>query len=57
MPLRLTDEQAHLVARLVSDAKATSGLSNDQIADQAGFAEKTVRSVLKGRCRIRKTAS
>jgi protein-L-isoaspartate O-methyltransferase len=57
VPLRLTDEQARLVAKVVSDAKATAGLSNDQIADQAGFAERTVRGVLEGRCRIRKTAS
>jgi SAM-dependent methyltransferase len=57
VPLRLTDEQARLVAKLVSDAKTTAGLTNGQIADKAGYVEKTVRDVLKGRCRTRKTVS
>jgi SAM-dependent methyltransferase len=57
VPLRLTDEQARLVAKLVSDAKTTAGLTSGQIADKAGYVEKTVRDVLKGRCRVRKTVS
>jgi len=57
MPLRLTDEQARLAAKLVSDAKTRAGLTNGQIADKAGYVEKTVRDVLKGRCRVRKTVS
>ncbi len=57
MPLRLTEEQARLVAGLVSEAKTTAGLTNRQLADKAGYVEKTIRDVLNGRCRNHTTVS
>jgi hypothetical protein len=37
------------------EAKLTDGLSNDAIADKAGYSEKTIRDVIKGRCLVYET--
>jgi len=55
MPQRLTEEQAKFAGNLVRDAQKVAGLTNAQIADKAGYVEKTVREVKKGQCLMHKT--
>jgi hypothetical protein len=52
---QLSGAQARHVANIAEQAKSTAGLSNDAIADKAGYNEKTVRDVIKGRCLVYKT--
>jgi hypothetical protein len=51
----LSESQARHVAKIAEQAKLTRGLSNDAIADKAGYNEKTVRDVIRGRCLVYKT--
>src|SRR5262249_2823459 len=52
---QLSGLQARYVAEIAEQAKLTAGLSNDAIAGKAGYNEKTVRDVIKGRCLVYKT--
>jgi len=52
---QLSGSQARHVANIAEQAKSTAGLSNDAIADKAGYNEKTIRDVIKGRCLVYKT--
>jgi hypothetical protein len=52
---QLSGSQARHIAKVAEQAKLTAGLSNDAIADKAGYNEKTVRDVIKGRCLVYET--
>jgi hypothetical protein len=53
----LSEAQAKFAANRLEEAKLARDLSNEAIADKAGYNEKTVRDCLKGRCLIYKTVS
>lgn len=55
MSARLTDAQAKFIANVVLKAKETQGLSNQEIAEKAGYNEKVVRDIINRRCRTYKT--
>jgi hypothetical protein len=49
---QLSGSQARHIANIAEQAKLAGGLSNDAIAHKAGYNEKTVRDVIKGRCLV-----
>ena len=53
----LSEGQAKFIANVLDQAKLARDLSNEAIADKAGYNEKTVRDVLKGHCLIYTTTS
>jgi hypothetical protein len=53
----LSEGQARFVGNVLEQAKLARDLSNEAIADRAGYNEKTIRDVLKGHCLIYKTTS
>ena len=57
MPQRLSEEQAKFAGNLVQAAQKAAGLTNAEVADKAGYVEKTVREVKKGQCLIHQTVS
>jgi hypothetical protein len=51
----LSGSQAKRLAKIAEEAKSVTGLSNPAIARRAGYSEKTVRDVIKGRCLVYET--
>jgi hypothetical protein len=52
---KLSESQAGHIAKIVERAKQSAGLTNGAIADKAGYNEKTIRDVIRGRCHVYKT--
>jgi hypothetical protein len=52
---KLSESQARHIANIAEQEKRSAGLSNDAIADKAGYNEKTIGDVIRGRCLVDKT--
>ena len=55
MPGRLTEAQAKLAGNLVGEAKTRDDLTNEKLAERAGYNERTVRDVISGKCHTYQT--
>jgi hypothetical protein len=49
---KLSESQARHIASIAEQAKRSAGMSNDAIANKAGYNEKTIRDVIRGRCLV-----